>query len=101
MSEIIEKSRQTQNIFNKLYILGNSIDIAIVPLSSKEDTLEKLNTSNLKKLKDLFKKLLSTRTIVSKALNLFLLDYQKDKDNIKTNYDGLRLYKGYFLIIKM
>ncbi len=48
----------------------------------------------MKKLKDLFKKLLSIRTIVSKALNLFLLDYQKDKDNIKTNYGGLRLYGG-------
>ncbi|WP_110467066.1 CRASP family complement regulator-acquiring lipoprotein [Borreliella garinii] len=53
---------------NKLDTLENSIDSTIVHLCFKEDTLEKPNTLNLKKLKDSFEQLFSIRTIVSKAL---------------------------------
>lgn len=69
LSEIIEKSGQTKNILNKLDTLENSIDSTIVHLCSKEDTLEKLNTLNLKKLKDSFETIILYKNNCLKSIN--------------------------------
>lgn len=69
LSEIIEKSGQTKNILNKLDTLENSIGSTIVHLCSKEDTLEKLNTLNLKKLKDAFETIVLYKNNCLKSIN--------------------------------
>lgn len=69
LSEIIEKSSQTKNILNKLDTLKNSIDSTIFHLCSKEDTLEKLNTLNLKKLKDSFETIVLMENNCLKRIN--------------------------------
>lgn len=69
LSEIIKKSGQTKNILNKLDTLENSIDSTIVHLCSKEHTLEKLNTLNLKKLKDAFEIIILYKNNYLKSIN--------------------------------
>ncbi|WP_234925303.1 virulence associated lipoprotein [Borreliella valaisiana] len=51
----------------------------------KKDTLDKLEISNLEKLKNSFKELLSTKATISETLNKLLLDYQNDENSIKTD----------------
>ncbi|MCD2382734.1 virulence associated lipoprotein [Borreliella americana] len=79
-------------ILTELYEFGilfdNTID-TIVKLYSKKDTLNKSNNSTLENLKNSFKKLLSTKTIVSKMFKQFLLDDENNKDLIKK--DTLKL----------
>ncbi len=57
----------------------------ILFLYPKKDALDKLEISNLEKLKNSFEKLLFMKSIVSDMLNQLLLDYQDDKNFIKTN----------------
>lgn len=57
----------------------------ILFLYPKKDALDKLEISNLEKLKNSFEKLLSMKSIVSDMLNQLLLDYQDDKNFIKTD----------------
>ncbi len=54
----------------------------ILFLYPKKDALDKLEISNLEKLKNSFEKLLSMKSIVSDMLNQLLLDYQDDKNSI-------------------
>lgn len=58
----------------------------------KKDTLGKLDISNLKRLKNLFEKLLSIKTIVSKMSKRLLLDYQNNENFIKTDNAKLGSY---------
>ncbi|AJY73006.1 borrelia burgdorferi virulent strain associated lipofamily protein (plasmid) [Borreliella afzelii K78] len=57
----------------------------ILFLYPKKDALDKLEISNLEKLKNSFEKLLFMKSIVSDMLNQLLLDYQDDKNFIKTD----------------
>ncbi|MBB5141687.1 hypothetical protein HNP63_001108 [Borreliella afzelii] len=57
----------------------------ILFLYPKKDALDKLEISNLEKLKNSFEKLLSIKSIVSDMLNQLLLDYRDDKNFIKTD----------------
>lgn len=54
----------------------------ILFLYPKKDALDKLEISNLEKLKNSFEKLLSRKSIVLDMLNQLLLDYQDDKNSI-------------------
>ncbi|WP_337924899.1 virulence associated lipoprotein [Borreliella americana] len=84
-SEIVKLSSQKTNLLNTLYIFGSFFDDTIVSLYSKKDTLDKLNISDLEKLKNSFEELLSTKTIIEKMFKHLLLDYQNDTNHIKTN----------------
>ncbi|MCD2401681.1 virulence associated lipoprotein [Borreliella bissettiae] len=90
LSEIIILSEQTQSLFNIFNGFGSAIDDVIVYLYSKKNTIDKLDTLDLEKLKNSFEKLLSTKTIVSEMLNQLLLDYQNNKNLIKTNSTKLK-----------
>ncbi|MBB6032037.1 hypothetical protein HNR35_001040 [Borreliella spielmanii] len=92
LSEIILLSGQTGALFNIFKELGNTIDDVIVSLYSKKDTLNKLEILDLENLKNSFEKLLSTKTIVSEMLSQLLLDYQNDKNLIKTNNTNLEFH---------
>ncbi|WP_420025764.1 virulence associated lipoprotein [Borreliella valaisiana] len=89
-SEIIILSGQTQSLFSIFNRFGSAIDDVIVYLHSKKDTIDKLDTLDSDKLKNSFEKLLSTKTIVSEMLNQLLLDYQNNKNLIKTNPTKLK-----------
>ncbi|MBB6043429.1 virulence associated lipoprotein (plasmid) [Borreliella yangtzensis] len=89
-SEIIISSEQTQSLFSIFNRFGSAIDDVIVYLYSKKNTIDKLDTLDLEKLKNSFEKLLSTKTIVSTMLNQLLLDYQNDENLIKTNLTKLK-----------
>ncbi|WP_234930721.1 virulence associated lipoprotein, partial [Borreliella garinii] len=82
LSEIILLSGQTDNLLKIFKELGSAIDDVIASLYSKKDTLNELEILDLKNLKNLFEKLLSTKTVVSEILNQLLLDYKDDKDFI-------------------
>ncbi|WP_236841570.1 virulence associated lipoprotein, partial [Borreliella garinii] len=79
-------------LFNTLSAFGGNIDDVIVYLYPKKDNLDKLEISDLEKLKDLFKKLLSTKEIVSKISKQLLLDYKDDTNSIKTDTTKLELH---------
>ncbi len=81
-------SRQTQGLFNTLRGFGGTLSLARMWASTyilKKDTLDKLEISNLEKLKNSFKELLSTKATISETLNKLLLDYQNDENSIKTD----------------
>ncbi|MCD2332706.1 CRASP family complement regulator-acquiring lipoprotein [Borreliella americana] len=91
-AEIIILTGHKYYLLNELYEFGilfdNTID-TIVKLYSKKDTMNKLNNSTLENLKNSFKKLLSTKIIVSKMFKQFLLDDENNKYLIKK--DTLKL----------
>ncbi|WKD01205.1 virulence associated lipoprotein (plasmid) [Borreliella americana] len=89
-SEIVMLSGQMQGIFNELEALGYALANLTDPLYSKKDNLEKLEISNLKKLKDSFEKLLSITTTVSKMMHQLLLDYKNDKYHIRIDENKLK-----------
>ncbi len=91
-SEIRILSIKVLEIFSLFNLFGSTLDDVVVHLYSKKDTLGKLNTSNLKRLKNLFEKLLSIKTIVSKMSKHLLLDYQNNKNSIKTDKTKLGSY---------
>ncbi|WP_029359622.1 MULTISPECIES: CRASP family complement regulator-acquiring lipoprotein [Borreliella] len=59
-------------------------------LYPKKDILDKLEISDLQKLKNLLEKLLSTKADISKTLKQLLLDYQNNENSIKTDINGLK-----------
>ncbi|MDO7272882.1 virulence associated lipoprotein [Borreliella burgdorferi] len=91
-SKIIKSVGQIQFTFNTLQALGNTLENTIFSLYSKKDNLKKLEISNLENLKDLFEKLLSTTSIVSKMIHELLLDYQNDVNSIKTDINKLKYH---------
>ncbi|WP_151073862.1 CRASP family complement regulator-acquiring lipoprotein [Borreliella turdi] len=60
------------NVFSRL---GGFLDSAIVNLYSKKETLDKLDTSDLEKIKNYFKELWSIKTVFSKQKCFSLLFY--------------------------
>ncbi|WP_210371960.1 virulence associated lipoprotein, partial [Borreliella garinii] len=91
-SEIRILSIKVLEIFSLLNLFGSTLDDVVVHLYSQKDTLDKLDTSNLKRLKNLFEKLLSIKTIVSKMSKYLLLDYQNNENSIKTDNTKLGSY---------
>ncbi|WNY60632.1 virulence associated lipoprotein (plasmid) [Borreliella bissettiae] len=90
-SEIVMLSGQIQGIFNTIEAIEYTLSSLIVPsLYPKKGNLEKLEISNLKKLKDSFEKVLSIKTTVSKMMHQLLLDYQNDTNQIKTDENKLK-----------
>ncbi|WP_418909386.1 virulence associated lipoprotein (plasmid) [Borreliella sinica] len=77
--------------------LGGAIDNSIDFLCSKKDALDKLDISDIEKLKKSFDTILSIVKFVSETSKQILLDYQNDKNLIKTDTSKLRshLYKLY------
>ncbi|WNY69110.1 virulence associated lipoprotein [Borreliella lusitaniae] len=90
VSEIIIKAGKTQGTLNTISLHEGKIADTIVDLYSKKDTLNKLEISDIEKLTNSFKKILSIKKDVSDAVNQLLLDYKNDKNNIKTNTDELK-----------
>ncbi len=91
-SKIIMLSGQTQGLFNTLNFFGTALDDMIVCLYPKKDILDKLEISDLQKLKNLLEKLLSTKADVSKMLNQLLLDYQNNENSIQKDTNKLKSY---------
>ncbi len=73
-SKILMLSGQAEilNVFSRL---GGFLDSAIVNLYSKKETLDKLDTSDLEKIKNYFKELWSIKTVFSKQKCFSLLFY--------------------------
>ncbi|WNY67272.1 virulence associated lipoprotein [Borreliella lusitaniae] len=94
VSEIIIKAGKTQGTLNTLSLHEGKIDNIIVDLYSTKDTdtLKKLEISDIEKLTNSFKKILSIKKEVSDTVNQLLLDYENDKNKIKTNTDKLKSY---------
>ncbi|WP_418906506.1 virulence associated lipoprotein (plasmid) [Borreliella turdi] len=90
-SKILLLSGQLE-ILNYLTGFGRALDPSIVHLYSKKETLDKLDISDLEKLKNSFKELWSIKTDFSKTFNQLLLDYRNDNNLIKTDNGKLRSY---------
>ncbi|WP_234926259.1 virulence associated lipoprotein, partial [Borreliella valaisiana] len=59
---------------------------------NKKDNLEKLEISDLENLKNSIEKFLSIKTMISTILTQFLLDYESNKNFIKTDTSKLDFY---------
>ncbi|WLN25748.1 complement regulator-acquiring protein [Borreliella valaisiana] len=90
ISEIIILSKQHGGLLNAIRDFGSILDEMIFCLYPKKDTLDKLEISDLEKLKNSFEKLLSIKTIFSEDINQILLDYQNNENLIKTDTTKLK-----------
>ncbi|WKC84886.1 virulence associated lipoprotein [Borreliella lusitaniae] len=90
VSDIIMEAKEIGLIFNALSIIEIKIDKTIVELTSKKDSLNKLNISDIEKLTNSFEKILSTKKEISDTFKQLLLDYKNDTNNIKTNTTELK-----------
>ncbi|ABH02272.1 MULTISPECIES: virulence associated lipoprotein [Borreliella] len=86
----IIKLSTKDNIYNLFSGFGQALDIVTDYLYSKKETLDKLDASDLEKLKNSFEKLLSTIKIVSEMSKQLLLDYKNDENLIKTDINMLK-----------
>ncbi|WP_210378107.1 virulence associated lipoprotein [Borreliella garinii] len=89
MLQLADFKVDTFNIFGSI---GYVLDIVTDHLYPKKDTLDKLSTSDLEKLKQSLEKILSIIKIVSEESKQLLLDYQSDKNSIKTDVTKLTLH---------
>ncbi|WP_425337146.1 virulence associated lipoprotein [Borreliella tanukii] len=88
-SSVIELANRIPNIFNQLYYLGDTFYEVIDHLYPKKDTLDKIDIPDLEKLKQSLEKVLSLIKIASEESKQLLLDYQSDKNSIKTDITKL------------
>ncbi|WP_215535641.1 virulence associated lipoprotein [Borreliella bavariensis] len=93
-SEIIMLSKQTEGLFNTFNSFGATIEDTFVFLlyPNKKDNLEKLEISDLDRLKNSIEKFLSIRTMISKMLAQLLLDYKNNNNSIQTDNSKLNSY---------
>ncbi|KEO61837.1 virulence associated lipoprotein [Borreliella garinii] len=93
-SEITMLSTQQQGLFNSFNSFGATIEDTFVFLlcPNKKDNLEKLEISDLENLKNSIEKFLSIKTMISTILTQFLLDYESNKNSIKTDNSKLNSY---------
>ncbi|WP_151073891.1 CRASP family complement regulator-acquiring lipoprotein [Borreliella turdi] len=91
---ILSGQGEILNIFSRL---GEFLDSAIVNLYSKKETLDKLDISDLEKIKNYFEELWSIKTVFSKMLSKLVLDYKNDNDLIKTDTGKLKSYASAIL----
>ncbi|WP_210370928.1 virulence associated lipoprotein, partial [Borreliella garinii] len=88
-SDMLQLTSRMANIFNHLYAFGDIFDIVTDQLYSEKDALDELDISDLEKLKQSLEKVLSIIKIVSEESKQLLLDYQSDKNSIKTDVTKL------------
>ncbi|MBB6043535.1 virulence associated lipoprotein (plasmid) [Borreliella yangtzensis] len=79
-------------ILNIYGSLGGTLDIVSDYFYPKRDALNKLDISNLEKIKESFEKILSTIKDVSETSKQLLLDYRNDKNLIKTDAIKREIY---------
>ncbi|WP_420025296.1 virulence associated lipoprotein (plasmid) [Borreliella yangtzensis] len=93
-SEIIILSKQTQSLLNSFNSFGATIEDTFIFLlnPNKKDNIEKLEISDLEKLKNSIEKLLSIKTMISKTLTQLLLDYENNNNSIQTDSSKLNSY---------
>lgn len=93
-SKITMLSKQQQSLFNSFNSFGATIEDTFVFLlnPNKKDNLEKLEISDLENLKNSIEKFLSIKTMISTILTQFLLDYESNKNFIKTDTSKLDFY---------
>ncbi|WP_031506433.1 virulence associated lipoprotein [Borreliella garinii] len=93
-SKITMLSKQQQSLFNSFNSFGATIEDTFVFLlnRNKKDNLEKLEISDLENLKNSIEKFLSIKTMISTILTQFLLDYESNKNFIKTDTSKLDFY---------
>ncbi|WP_325064253.1 virulence associated lipoprotein [Borreliella bavariensis] len=93
-SEIIMLSKQTEGLFNTFNSFGATIEDTFVFLlyPNKKDNLEKLEISDLDRLKNSIEKFLSIRTMISKMLAQLLLDYKNNNNSIQIDNSKLNSY---------
>ncbi len=93
-SKITMLSKQQQGLFNSFNSFGATIEDTFVFLlnPNKKDNLEKLEISDLENLKNSIEKFLSIKTMISTILTQFLLDYESNKNSIKTDNSKLDFY---------
>ncbi|WP_231929939.1 MULTISPECIES: virulence associated lipoprotein [Borreliella] len=89
-SNMLQLVGRIPNIFNHLYAFGDIFDTVSDHLYPKKDTLDELDISDLEKLKQSLEKVLSIIKIASEESKQLLLDYQSDKNSIKTNVTKLK-----------
>ncbi|WP_418885145.1 virulence associated lipoprotein [Borreliella carolinensis] len=89
---VTNKSVPVGDIFSSFGVLGDIIDTVSDHLHSKKDKLNKLDISDLKTLKNSFDKILSTVESVSVMSKQLVLDYENNKNFIKTNTNELESY---------
>ncbi|WP_419250423.1 virulence associated lipoprotein [Borreliella afzelii] len=78
------------SMYNLFSSLGVDLDIVTNRLYPKKDTLDKLDTSDLQKLKNSLEKILSIIKNISEMSKQLLLDYQNDTNLIKTDVNKLK-----------
>ncbi|WP_215537634.1 virulence associated lipoprotein [Borreliella bavariensis] len=93
-SEIIMLSEQTEGLFNSFNSFGATIEDTFIFLidPNKKDNLEKLEISDLYRLKNSIEKFLSIKTMISKMLTQLLLDYKNNNNPIQTDNSKLNSY---------
>ncbi|WP_421136287.1 CRASP family complement regulator-acquiring lipoprotein (plasmid) [Borreliella yangtzensis] len=79
-------------VLNTIAILELEVEKTINHLFLKKDTLDKAKTLDLKKIKNSLEQLFSIRDFFSKTVKQILLDYQKNKNSIKTDDSQLNSY---------
>ncbi|WP_420025504.1 virulence associated lipoprotein (plasmid) [Borreliella yangtzensis] len=82
-SSILEPVNRVPDSVIPLAYLGANFDKVIDHLYPKKDTLDKLDISDLEKLKQSLEKVLSIIKIASEKSKQLLLDYRSDKNSIK------------------
>lgn len=79
-------------VLNTIAILELEVEKTINHLFLKKDALDKAKISDLKKIKNSLEQLFSIRKFFSKTIKQILLDYQKNKNSIKTDDSQLNSY---------
>ncbi|WP_418905153.1 virulence associated lipoprotein (plasmid) [Borreliella finlandensis] len=79
-----------ENILGAFSSLGGVLDTASDHLHPKKDKLNNLDISDLKTLKNSFDKILSIIETVSSMSKQLILDYENNKDLIKTDINKLK-----------
>ncbi|WKC77456.1 virulence associated lipoprotein [Borreliella valaisiana] len=91
-SNIIMITNKTNSLLSNFSNLGGVLDVVTDRLYPKKSNLDKLNTSDLEKIKESFEKILSIIKSVSETSKQILLDYQNNKNLIKTDVEKLKSY---------
>ncbi|EEF82009.1 CRASP family complement regulator-acquiring lipoprotein [Borreliella valaisiana] len=91
-SNIIRITNKTNSVLSSFSDLGGVLDVVTDRLYPKKSNLDKLNTSDLEKIKESFEKILSIIKSVSETSKQILLDYQNNKNLIKTDVEKLKSY---------
>ncbi|SCW39987.1 lipoprotein [Borreliella japonica] len=79
-------------VLNSITIVEFYLESIINHLFFKKDVLDKVKILDLKKIKNSLEQIFSIRKIFSNLIKQFLLDYQNNKNSIKTDDSKLKAY---------